>query len=210
MMIGAKLIALERQRQVVEEGYPPKHDDTFHGGGDLSRAALAYLAFYDADDQGKETVPRHWWPWNTLDFKPGDGPTRNLVKAGALVSAEIDRLRRAAQAGPSAEMEDSIPKVVCLCGSTRFADTFQQENLRLTLEGYIVLTIGANVSDAALGIAQDSEQKAMLDELHLRKIDLADGIHVLNVGGYIGESTRQEVEYAQQNGKPITWLEEPA
>lgn len=99
------------------------------------------------------------------------------------------------------------PTVVCLCGSTRFADTFVAENLRLTLEGKIVLSIGANVSDASLGIAQDSDQKRRLDELHLRKIDLADEVLVLNVGGYIGESTRGEVEYARSIGKPVTYLE---
>lgn len=99
------------------------------------------------------------------------------------------------------------PKIVCLCGSTRFANVFAEQNLRLTLDGVIVLSIGANVSDESLGISQDSKTKQMLDELHLRKIDLADEILVLNVGGYIGESTRREIDYARDVGKPIRYLE---
>lgn len=115
------------------------------------------------------------------------------------------RARAALEGAPDAP---EVPEVVCLCGSTRFAECFQAENLRLTLEGKIVLSIGANVSDQQLGIAQDSEAKAMLDELHLRKIDLADRIHVLNVGGYIGESTGREIAYAKATGKEVTYLEE--
>lgn len=99
------------------------------------------------------------------------------------------------------------PEIVCLCGSTRFADTFNAENLRLTLEGKIVLSIGANVSDAALGISQESEIKRRLDDLHLAKIDLADRVHVLNVDGYIGESTLREIQHARRHLKRITYLE---
>ena len=102
------------------------------------------------------------------------------------------------------------PEIVCLVGSTRFAGEFNRQNLRLTLEGRIVLSIGANVSDAALGISQDSDTKQRLDVLHLRKIDLADRVLCLNVGGYIGESTRREIAYATAHGKPIEYLESEA
>lgn len=98
------------------------------------------------------------------------------------------------------------PKIVCLCGSTRFWETFQSENLRLTLEGCIVLSVGAaTASDEDHGITK--EQKVMLDELHKRKIDLADEVRILNVGDYMGESTLSEYEYAVRNGKPVTFLE---
>lgn len=98
------------------------------------------------------------------------------------------------------------PVIVCLCGSTRFSDAFQQANYDLTLAGEIVLTVGCDTkSDAGLGITP--EQKVALDELHKRKIDLADYILVLNVGGYIGESTRGEIAYAQAQGKRIEYLE---
>jgi hypothetical protein len=102
------------------------------------------------------------------------------------------------------------PQIVCLCGSTRFFDAFRQANLRLTLAGVIVLSIGCDTkSDADLGIVAGdlAPAKAALDELHKRKIDLADEVLVLNVGGYVGESTRSEIEYAEKIGRPVRYLE---
>lgn len=100
------------------------------------------------------------------------------------------------------------PKIVCLCGSTKFWEAFQKESLRLTLEGVIVLSIGAATAsdDSHFGSLPKPEYdrvKASLDELHKRKIDLADEVLVLNVGDYIGESTRSEIEYAILNGKMV-------
>lgn len=104
------------------------------------------------------------------------------------------------------------PKIVCLCGSTRFGEAFQNANLKETLDGKIVLSIGCNMkSDTEIfGHLPQSELKEIkqrLDELHKRKIDLADEVLILNVGGYIGESTRSELEYAKTNGKLIRYLE---
>jgi multidrug resistance efflux pump len=104
------------------------------------------------------------------------------------------------------------PTIVCLCGSTRFSEAFREANLRETLAGRIVLTIGCDMrSDAELfadkSEAELAEIKARLDELHLRKIDLADEVLILNVGGYVGESTRRELEYARAQQKRIRWLE---
>lgn len=106
-----------------------------------------------------------------------------------------------------------FPKIVCLCGSTRFMDAFQEANLRETIAGNIVLSIGCNTkSDADLMMLGEltEEAKAALDTLHLRKIDLADEVLVLNVGGYIGSSTRNEIIYAMAEGKPIRYLEPDA
>ena len=98
------------------------------------------------------------------------------------------------------------PRIICLCGSTRFMEAFQQANLQETLRGNIVLSVGCNTkSDQGIGITD--ETKAMLDELHKRKIDLADEIFVLNVGGYIGASTKSEVDYAIAHNKPVRYLE---
>ncbi len=103
------------------------------------------------------------------------------------------------------------PKIVCLCGSTRFHEVFEHENLLLTLQGVIVLSIGANMKDSLL-FAELTEQerndlKRKLDELHKRKIDLCDEVLVLNVGDYIGESTRDEIDYARAHGKKVRFLE---
>ena len=96
--------------------------------------------------------------------------------------------------------------VVTLCGSTRFKDAFLEAQKRLTLEGNIVISVGL------FGHSGDNEawtegKKEMLDDMHKRKIDMADEIFVINVGGYIGESTRSEIEYAKKNGRTVKYLE---
>jgi hypothetical protein len=84
---------------------------------------------------------------------------------------------------------------------------FEKAEFEETLKGHIVLTIGCNTKDVAR--SKDlAHYKPMLDELHKRKIDLADEVFVLNVGGYIGESTRSEIEYAETTCKPVRYLEE--
>lgn len=98
------------------------------------------------------------------------------------------------------------PEIVCLCGSTRFFKTFDEVNFSLTMLGKIVLSVGCNTkSDEGLNLTL--EDKRRLDELHKRKIDLCDCIMVLNVGGYIGYSTRSEIEYAKKHKKPVHYLE---
>ncbi len=98
------------------------------------------------------------------------------------------------------------PVIVCLCGSTRFSEAFREANLRETLAGKIVLSIGCEWhGDQALGLTE--EDKKRLDELHLRKIDVADEVLILNVGGYIGQSTERERLYAMAHGKIVRYLE---
>ena len=99
--------------------------------------------------------------------------------------------------------EHSRPLVVCLCGSGRFMGAFREAELQLAAAGQIVLSI--EHFDAQRTVP---ELKPALDELHLRKIDLADEVLVLNVGSYIGESTSREIEYATKAGKLIRYLEE--
>ena len=97
-------------------------------------------------------------------------------------------------------------KVITLCGSTRFKDEFERVNKELTLSGHIVISVGC------FGHAGDTfteEQKVMLDDIHKQKIDMADGIFVINKDGYIGSSTRSEIKYAFKNGKSIAFLETP-
>ena len=103
------------------------------------------------------------------------------------------------------------PKIICLCGSTRFYKEFQEANYSFTMEGNIVLSVGfyPHSSEQAHGqhIGISDEQKIKLDELHKRKIDLADSVFVINVGGYIGTSTRSEIAYAITHNKLVEYLE---
>lgn len=104
-------------------------------------------------------------------------------------------------------------KVITLCGSTRFREAFEEANKRLTLAGNIVISVGlfghSGDDEVWEGMSEDTltETKRMLDDMHKRKIDMADEIFVVNVGGYVGESTRSEIAYAQAHGKPVTYLE---
>jgi hypothetical protein len=100
----------------------------------------------------------------------------------------------------------NTPTIVCLCGSTRFSEAFRDANLEETLNGKIVLSVGCDFkSDQALGLTV--ADKKSLDELHLRKIDLADEVLILNVNGYIGDSTWNELRYAKTKGKRIRFLD---
>src|SRR5258708_1309677 len=99
------------------------------------------------------------------------------------------------------------PIIVTLCGSTRFKDAFATALLNETLQGKIVLTVGCFThSDVELELTD--EVKMDLDTLHMRKIDISDEIYVLNVNGYVGESTSREIAYAHSQKKEIRWLEE--
>ena len=97
-------------------------------------------------------------------------------------------------------------KVITLCGSTRFKDEFLEVQKKLTLQGNIVISVGL------FGHSGDDEVwadgvKEMLDDMHKRKIDMADEIFVINKCGYIGSSTRSEIEYAKATGKTVRYLE---
>ena len=104
-------------------------------------------------------------------------------------------------------------KVITLCGSTRFKKEFMEVQKRLTLEGNIVISVGLfghsgdnevwdNMDEGTL-----TKTKAMLDDMHFKKIDLSDEIFVINVDGYIGSSTRAEIEYTKMTGKTVRYLE---
>lgn len=96
-------------------------------------------------------------------------------------------------------------RIITLCGSTKFKDQFIEQQRRLTLEGNIVISVGMFGHADKEPIS--GEIKSMLDDMHFRKIDLADEIFVINVGGYTGFSTKREIEYARSTGKVINYLE---
>ena len=104
-------------------------------------------------------------------------------------------------------------KIITLCGSTRFKDEFLKAEKNLTLKGNIVLSVGLfghsgddevweNMAEGTL-----TKTKEMLDDMHKRKIDMSDEIFVINVNGYIGESTKSEIEYAIKHEKKVNYLE---
>ena len=110
-------------------------------------------------------------------------------------------------------IEGNYP-VITLCESTRFKEEFMMAQKRLTLEGHIVISVGlfGHSGDEEVWDGMDegtlSKTKEMLDDMHKRKIDMADEIFVITVGCYIGDSTRSEIDYAIEHGKKIRYLED--
>lgn len=106
-------------------------------------------------------------------------------------------------------------KVITLCGSTRFKDQFLEAQKKLTLQGNIVISVGLFGHSGDQEVWENMEEgtltktKQMLDDMHRHKIDMADEIFVINVGGYIGASTQSEIAYALASGKQVTYLENP-
>jgi len=104
--------------------------------------------------------------------------------------------------------------VITLCGSTRFKEEFMEVQKHLTLEGNIVISVGLFGHSGDMEVWENMDEgtltrtKEMLDEMHKRKIDMADEIFVINAGGYIGSSTRSEIDCAKAVGKPVQYLEE--
>ena len=113
------------------------------------------------------------------------------------------------------KIPNELPKIICLCGSTRFTNEMLIKQWELTKRGYIVLSWCALPESYFIGsdnahIGDQEGVKEIVDEVHKRKIDLADEVFVLNIDGYIGESTSSEIAYSEKLGKPIKYLESPA
>ena len=141
-------------------------------------------------------------------YKPLYGEGGLWARPAAMWSEQVEKPE---YSGPrfSPEPEPEEPKrykVVTLCGSTKFKAEYEYWQKKLTLEGCLVISVGL------FGHSGDDEvwtegTKAMLDDMHKRKIDMADEIFVINVGGYIGESTRNEIAYAKSQGIGVRYLE---
>ncbi|MDP3385653.1 MAG: hypothetical protein Q8S24_00350 [Eubacteriales bacterium] len=98
-------------------------------------------------------------------------------------------------------------KVVTLCGSTRFKDDFLRIQRDLTLSGHIVISVGLyGHADGEYETVLDDEAKNMLDDMHKRKIDMSDEVFIINRNGYIGDSTRSEIDYAIKTGKAVNYM----
>lgn len=105
-------------------------------------------------------------------------------------------------------------KVITLCGSSRFPQAFELANMHLSLQGNIVIGLSCyGHADTPVGAKfltsdgdENTPEKQRLDQLHFRKIDLSDEVFVVNVGGYVGSSTKREIAYAQSNGKAVRYM----
>lgn len=113
------------------------------------------------------------------------------IDAGGPIDQAIDKI----------DHLPDTPRIVCLCGSTRFKAEFEKAEREFTRQGCIVLTVGSFERENDLG----TDVKTNLDELHKRKIDIADEVHVINKEGYIGASTKSEIEYAKGQGVLVTY-----
>ena len=123
------------------------------------------------------------------------------------VVAQCDKLHAEFERG---KLPDGFPKIICLCGSSRFISELAITGWELEKKGYIALglhLLPRRYTDLPDHLAEAQGVKETMDELHKRKIDLADEVLILNIGGYIGESTRSELEYARAHGKPVRFIE---
>ena len=128
--------------------------------------------------------------------------------------SERSALVAAQKPAPPKREEGLRPKIICLCGSTRFTYEMAAKSWELAKQGVIALGWNILLDGPAFpngGESHGAEAegvKEQIDELHKRKIDLCDEVFVLNIGGYIGESTRSEIEYAVKIGKPVSYADE--
>lgn len=136
----------------------------------------------------------------------GDASDRREAAERQRVAIKAYRTAKGALANPTGF--PMRPMILCLCGSTRFAATFNDVATAETLAGRIVLRPEVVTYDATRDPQLvNRAEKLALDDLHLRKIEISDRVMVINVDGYVGESTRREIEHALRLGKPIDWLE---
>lgn len=108
---------------------------------------------------------------------------------------------------PTPGNREERPTIVCLCGSTRFVEAWKQATRQESLRGRIVLSVGVMIhaGDEPIG---DGPEKEALDKLHLEKIKMADEVLILDVGGYVGDSTQNEISFAGSIGKKLRWWSE--
>ena len=134
-----------------------------------------------------------------------------LIKLGLIADAAVAKAMPLIEKRAREEMKRDMPKIICLCGSSRFIETFAV--LAWEFEKLGAITVGLHLlpasyeTHAADHIAEAEGVAEKMDALHLKKIELADEIFVVNVNGYIGKSTAREIAYAEKIGKPVKYLE---
>lgn len=177
--------------------------DDLEGAGAMCEGIRLHPSFHSPkiiDRKGRQKVSKNEF---NPDYENNPKVLKGVISDLQIALEEAEKLKR----------PDNFPEIVCLCGSTRFTAEMLVLQWELTKQGKIVLSWCAlpdsyyNGKDKA-HIGDKEGVKETVDVVHLRKIDLADSVFVLNVGGYIGESTRNEINYAQSLNKPIHYLEQ--
>jgi len=148
-----------------------------------------------------ETHPETKTSWDRL-------PSKNKSLMIATVREILPQIKAMLQP----VSKEKKAKIICLCGSTRFTEFMMIYQWELTKKGFIVVSWCALPDSYFQGddkahIGDQEGVKEIVDEVHMRKIDLADEVHILNIGGYIGESTQNELNYAKEQGKIIKFIE---
>lgn len=143
---------------------------------------------------------------------PDKGNNRRCRRCGSL-HTEVKRSERAQPSAQGEVVEAMRPRVVCFCGSSKFVDVMAVEAWNAEKQGKISLSLHLLPSwytECEDHLAEHEGVAEQMDELHLCKIEMADEVRVINVGGYIGDSTRREIAHATKLGKPISYFEEAA
>jgi hypothetical protein len=148
----------------------------------------------------------------TLDAARRAGLTLEDLMVATIHKMEANRSRLYPPSFLSDEPIEHVrtrPRIVTLCGSTKFLPAFRQAEEDEELAGRIVFSVGCfpHFNGSAPETLLGPEKKALADAIHLRKIELSDEILVLNVGGYIGSSTRAEISHATMMSKGVRYLE---
>ena len=189
----------------------------------IDKSEYCDLSQYDALFQGADIIVVAWGTENTYLKEKQDAFIQLLPyspKVYCIADEHGNKPRHPSRMKYSYPLEhyfsQPAPKqypVVTLCGSTRFKKEFMEVQKQLTLEGNIVISVGlfGHSGDEEVWENMDegtlTKTKEMLDDMHKRKIDMADSIFVINVGGYIGDSTKSEIKYAKKLGKIVRYLE---
>ena len=158
-------------------------------------------------DTDREALARIIERGSSQAFLNGGRGSKELARGSA--DAVLAWLAARASQPVQVEVTEHAP-VITLCGSTKFKDAINAENMRLTMEGNVVISLGLFGHTDLPDYNWDTdatELKTTLDRLHFQKIRMADRVHVVNPGGYYGESTAREIEYARSLGKPVTFME---
>ena len=185
--------------EMLRKEYEQAYQDELASSIDTFLIAVAYTAkFSETTNLNKDTLPEFMNDllvtvdmFSTGEYKPEE--YRKILADNGIIFEENQFVNR-------------TYKIITLCGSTKFKDLFLQKQQELTLENNIVIIPGVFAHSDNIPITD--EQKEELDKIHKQKISMSDAIYVINKDGYIGDSTKSEIEFAKKHHKEIYYLED--